>query len=98
MEHSLFDNDAIFLYNVPKGVSLKNKVSDRSVRVEYPDMQYLGLWHMPKTDAPYVCIEPWCSLPSREGEIAVFEEQEDLIRLPAGDTYQNVWTIQILTP
>jgi galactose mutarotase-like enzyme len=58
-------------------------------------MGYLGLWHWPRTDAPYICIEPWCSLPSFAGQIAVFEEQKDLISLPAGQIYRNIWTIEI---
>ena len=98
LRHDLFDEDAIILKNMDREITLRSRVSHRGVCLSYPDMSYLGIWHWPKTDAPYVCIEPWCSLPSREGEIAVFEEQEDLIRLPAGDTYRNVWTIQIRMP
>lgn len=56
---------------------------------------YLGLWHWPKTDAPYVCIEPWCSLPASENTITVFENQTDLIKLDPSNTYKNRWTIQI---
>lgn len=97
LRHDLFDRDAIVLGDVSHTVTLDTE-GGHGVTVRYPGMDYLGLWHMPKTDAPYVCIEPWCSLPSRKGAIAVFEEQEDLIRLPAGDTYRNVWTIQIHTP
>ena len=66
-----------------------------SITVRFPGMQYLGLWHWPKTDAPYVCIEPWCSLPADAGKITVFEEQSDLISLEPGKTYTNDWTITI---
>ena len=97
LRHDLFDQDAIVLGDVPHTVTLDAE-GGHGVTVRYPGMNYLGLWHMPKTDAPYVCIEPWCSLPSRQGAVAVFEEQADLIRLPAGETYRNVWTIQIHTP
>lgn len=53
------------------------------------------LWHMPGTDAPYMCIEPWCSLPPAQGEVAVLEEQEDLISLPSRKIYRNTWRIRI---
>ena len=66
-----------------------------SVTVRFPGMPYLGIWHMPHTDAPYVCIEPWCSLPSTQDKIAVFEEQPDLIKLEAGKTYENLWEIEL---
>jgi len=65
------------------------------VTVSFPDMPYLGVWHWPKKDAPYVCIEPWASLPSREGKTAVLEEQADLIRLDPGKTYVNTWMIAV---
>ena len=56
---------------------------------------YLDIWHWPKTDAPYVCIEPWRSLPARRGEIAVLEEQENLVCLECGKCYTNRWQIAI---
>ena len=65
-----------------------------SVTVAFPDMPYLGIWHWPKTDAPYVCIEPWVSLPAKHGEVTVFEKQSDLISLEPGDVYANRWTIR----
>ena len=95
LAHDLFDEDAIVLADMARAVTLEAEGDEHSVTVRYPGMQYLGLWHWPKTDAPYLCIEPWCSLPARaEGE-TVLEEQEDLIKLPGGETYRNVWTIEV---
>ena len=58
-------------------------------------MPYLGLWHMPGTDAPYICIEPWVSLPSEQDKVTVFEEQPDLITLEPGGQYENCWSISV---
>lgn len=95
LDHSLFDEDAIVLSDVSQSVTLEAEGDSRAVTVRYPGMQYLGIWHWPKKDAPYVCIEPWCSLPASADGITVMEEQKDLISLPAGETYRNVWTIEI---
>ena len=95
LSHDLFDDDAIVLRGMDREVTLEPKDGGRSVTVSYPDMPYLGIWHWPKTDAPYVCIEPWTSLPARCGQVTVLEAQEDLIRLDARGTYQNSWTIRI---
>lgn len=95
LSHDLFDEDAIVWKGMTDTITLETPGDSRSVTVRYPDMPYLGIWHMPKTDAPYVCIEPWRSLPSTQDEIAVFEEQEDLVKLESGQTYENVWTITI---
>ena len=95
LQHELFDDDAIVLHNMAHTVTLETEKDCHGVTVTYPDMPYLGIWHMPKTDAPYVCIEPWSSLPAKEGSITVLEEQQDLICLSGGKTYTNTWQIAI---
>lgn len=95
LDHALFDDDAIVLSGMAREVTLESPSGKRAVTVSFPDMPYLGIWHWPRTDAPYVCIEPWRSLPARKGKIAVFEQQEDLVSLDTGKTYTNTWTISI---
>ncbi len=95
LKHSLFDDDAIILQNMAREVTLKSHTSQRSITVSYPDMPYLGIWHWPKKDAPYVCIEPWTSLPGRSGVIEEISCRSDFIHLAPGKTYKNIWTITI---
>lgn len=95
LSHNMFDDDAIILYDTSKVVSLKNSKTDYKLTVSFKDMKYLGLWHMPKTDAPYICIEPWSSLPSREGIIETFEKQSNLLVLEKNKKYINNWSIEI---
>ena len=76
-------------------VTLKSAKTGRFVRVSYPEMAYLGIWHWPKTDAPYVCIEPWTSLPARQDVVEEFACKSDMIHLLPGRTYENTWTITI---
>lgn len=95
LRHDLFDDDAIVLTHMDRQVTLETEGDTHGVTVRFPQMQYLGIWHAPKKAAPYVCIEPWCSLPSAAGQVAVFEEQPDLISLQPGKSYQNRWSIQI---
>ena len=95
LTHGLFDEDAIILKNAAREVSLKSHVSSRSVTVSYPDMAYIGFWHWPQKDAPYVCIEPWTSLPGRDGILEEVTCRSDLIQLAPGRTYENIWTITI---
>lgn len=95
LRHSLFDDDAIVLKDMDRQVTLEAPDGAHSITVSFPQMPYLGLWHQPKTDAPYICIEPWCSLPSTHGRIADFEQQPDLLRLAPGETYRNHWSIAV---
>lgn len=95
LRHDLFDDDAIVLRGMVREVTLEAPGGKRSVTVSFPDMPYLGIWHWPKTGAPYVCIEPWSSLPSRHGKVTALEEKEDLIWLEPGKIYRNCWKILI---
>jgi len=93
LRHDLFDNDAIILTKMSPAVTLRSDKSTRQIRVEYPQMPFLGLWHMPRTQAPYLCIEPWLSLPSTADTITAIEDKDDLVRLLPGETYRNSWSI-----
>lgn len=95
LSHGMFDEDAIVLRNMSDKVTLKTDKGTRSVTVSYPSLPYLGLWHAPKTRAPYLCIEPWSSLPSRQGVVEELCYKSDLVRLGAGEEYKNTWSIQI---
>lgn len=95
LRHDLFDNDAIILGGMSKGVTLKSDKGKKSIHVTYPDMSYLGLWHWPKTDAPYICIEPWSSLPSRKGIVEDLAMQPGLVTLDANGEYYNRFVIEI---
>lgn len=96
LRHELFDDDAVVLQDAARAVTLKSDKGKHQIVVQYPDMRYIGFWHMPHTDAPYVCIEPWTSLPSRDGIIEDLETQPDLVGLESGKTYENRWSVSCL--
>ena len=93
--HELFDDDAIVLSGTPKTVILRSEKGSRGVRVRFPGMPYIGFWHAVKKPAPYVCIEPWSSLPSRQDVVEELSEQPGLIHLEGEGVYRNTWSIQI---
>lgn len=95
LRHDLFDHDAVVLKHADRTVRIASDKGTRSVTVSYPDFPYIGFWHRPESQAPYVCIEPWSSLPSRDGIVEEFSQQSDLIGLAAGSVYQNTWKIEI---
>ena len=95
LRHDLFEEDAVVLKNMSREVALRSRVSPHGVRVRCPDMPYLGLWHAPKTDAPYVCIEPWSSLPARQDVVEDLACRSDLIQLAPGRIYDNTWSITV---
>ena len=96
LRHNLFDNGAIILADVSQSVTLKSNNSKVAVRITYPDMPYLGIWHQSNTDSPYVCIEPWSSLPARNGIVEDLKTQPGLILLKSKCNYKNQWSIEII--
>ncbi len=95
LRHSLFDHDAIFLTEMCKAIELKSRKSGRKVRMTYPDMKFLGFWHKPNTEAPYICIEPWLSVPALDGKIDAMETKKEMMHLASKGVYENTITISI---
>lgn len=93
--HGMFDRDAVILKNFARTVTLSAGEGTRGLTLSCPKMRYLGVWHMPETDAPFVCLEPWTSLPSRQDVVEDLAQQNDLISLDAGQRYENRWTVTI---
>jgi galactose mutarotase-like enzyme len=93
LHHAMFNDDAIVLKGVAGWTRLASSKGSRAVTLIAPDLPVYGFWHMPKTDAPYICLEPWSSLPSRQDVVEDLETQEDLISLEAGKTYVTTWSL-----
>lgn len=86
LRHDLFDNDAIFLSRADSTVTLKSEKTKRFVKLVYPDMPYLGIWHKPLMEAPYVCIEPWCGMPGYDEVMEDIEKRPDMFRIQPGSS------------
>ncbi len=93
LKHELFDNDAIFLYNTPKKIKLYSKKGERSVTLEFGMMKYVGLWHATKKPAPYLCIEPWSSIPSKDGVVDDLLTKPEMIHLSPSYTHKRYFDI-----
>lgn len=89
LNHALFDNDAIVLSNAGNTVCLHSSKESHQITIDIHQIPYLALWHPPKTNAPFVCIEAWCSLPSRKGIVEDLEKQPSLHALSPGATYTS---------
>lgn len=95
IKHSMFDNDALFLSNMAKSVTLKSNKTDRFVKVTYPDMPHVGFWHNPNSRAKFICIEPWDGVPSIYGKIDDFATKPEFNHLDSGKTYVKHFDIEV---
>ena len=95
LSHRMFDNDAIFLTDVCDGVTLKSSRNNHFVHVAFNGMKCLGIWHKPKLEAPYVCIEPWTSCPVENGDVIDLRNKPWNMSLASGKTYKTSMSITI---
>lgn len=93
LDHGLFTVDAIVLKDMCPTVSIEAPGSHHKVTVSCPDFPYMGFWHKPNSQAPFVCVEPWATMPPVEGEARVYDECDGLIHLAPGGHYENSWTV-----
>ncbi len=94
LTHKLFDRDAVFLRNAGGQVTLESHRDAHFVTVSFPDLRYLGLWHTPRTNAPYLCLEPWSALPDREGRVEELSHKPDMICLQPQKSWHTTWQIR----
>ncbi len=93
--HDMFDNDAVILEGAGNEVTLKSDKTEKSITVKFPNMPFVGFWHAVKTDAPYVCIEPWENLPSVDGKVEKLTDKRNIGSLGAGETYNSTINITL---
>lgn len=82
LKHSLFDNDAYMLSGT--GGKAVIECGEDSVALSYGGMPYIGFWHMERTNADLLCIEPMTALPGREGVTEDWQTRPDVTLVPPG--------------
>ena len=90
----MFDEDIFFEMENDK-VQLKSKKNNNCLEVAFEDMTCLGLWHNDKSEAPFVCIEPWHGIPSTYGIVDDFATKQQMLKLNANKKYENTCVITI---
>lgn len=93
--HGLFDRDAVILSNTGHRAVIKSDKDTKSITVDYPDTRYCAVWHKVKMEVPFVCIEPWTSLPGCAGKVVELEGKADYNVLPGGRSREHHLDITI---
>jgi len=95
LNKSIFQEDAIILKDIKStSLSLKNKLNDKSIKVDFGEVPYLGIWS-PKRFGDFVCIEPWFGIPDKKNASGNLKEKEGVIELPQKSSYNWECTITI---
>lgn len=94
LRHDLFDHDAIILENSSGEVSVRCDKESRYVTMKYNEYPFIGFWHACKTDAPYVCLEPWSALPAIDGKIVELENKPHMIKIAPNANASKTFTLE----
>ncbi len=78
---SLIGDCGLFLSNTSGRVLLESPVGGKRVEIDCHGIPYVGIWRENSKNAGYICIEPWCGLPSFEGDLSDIETKNDMFRI-----------------
>lgn len=93
LNNNTFINDAIIYSNfTSQYISLKEKSSNKSIKVSLNGFPWLGLWS--KVGAKYVCIEPWCGHSDDINFNGNINQKEAIEKLDANNIWQRDYTIE----
>ncbi len=96
LNHQLFEKDALVLKRLnSEKVTLASRKSPLRIEVAFEGFPYLGIWSKPGGSAPFLCIEPWCGLASREGDSGELADKEGINELPPGQTFERTFTVTV---
>ncbi|MBI9103812.1 MAG: aldose 1-epimerase family protein [Spirochaetales bacterium] len=87
LTHELFDDGALIFRDLESSrLTMEKKDSTgKKITLEFPGFTHFGIWKKPKTDAPFICLEPWYGVDSTEGDPGEIENKEGIINLePSG--------------
>lgn len=91
---NLFDNDALVLLALKSRlVTLRSRKNNQSVRVDFTDFPFLGLWAKP--GAPFVCIEPWLGVADTSSALRSFDNKQGIQHVPANETFTAQYSITV---
>ena len=88
-----FATGSSFLCDMPNEITLKSRLSNRSLTLRYDGFSYLGFWKA--MGGAFICVEPWCSLPAYLGESTELYDKKDLMRAAPGETNVHEYSIEI---
>ncbi|TAH01810.1 MAG: aldose 1-epimerase family protein [Sphingobacteriales bacterium] len=94
LKPELFNADALVFKNLTsRKVTLKSTQHQKTIKVEFPHFNYLGLWAKP--GASFLCIEPWLGCADTEGVQIEFSKKEAIQEVAHGHVFETEFCVKI---
>ncbi|QJD97467.1 aldose 1-epimerase family protein [Mucilaginibacter robiniae] len=94
LTQGLFKDDALVFKNIQsKQITIKSKLHEHTLSVEYPHYKHLGIWAKP--DANFVCIEPWLGYADDATPATDISQKPAIQKLEPGHVFEAPYYISI---
>jgi galactose mutarotase-like enzyme len=94
LTRDMFAADALVFKNMTsRMVTIKSTKHNKTLSVEFPHFNYLGLWAKPGAD--FVCIEPWLGCADSAGEKKDIKHKENIQQVVMGHVFEASFFISI---
>jgi galactose mutarotase-like enzyme len=90
---ALFEDDALIWDPVASQSVTYGAAGGPSLRVDFPDTPYLGIWTKP--GAAFVCVEPWHGHADPAGFTGDFREKPGVFEVAAGEDWHCSMSITL---
>lgn len=94
LNYQLFENDALVFKSLQSKSLTILENSNPVLRVDFKDFPSLGIWT--KSNAPFLCIEPWFGYSDTEENFGNLFEKEGIQILDKKEIFKSKFSIEIL--
>ncbi|MBS1504316.1 MAG: aldose 1-epimerase family protein, partial [Bacteroidetes bacterium] len=94
LTRDMFLHDALVFKKLrSREVKIGSDKHEKTISVEFPHFNYLGIWAKPGAD--FVCIEPWLGCADSVGKHVDITKKEAIQRLKHGHVFEASFFISI---
>lgn len=94
LSYPLFEKDALVLkYLESIKIHLKSRKSSYCLTFRFRDFPFFGIWT--KTNAPFICLEPWCGIADSIDSTGNLIEKEGINSLEPGALFERSYSFDV---
>ncbi|MCK5825218.1 MAG: aldose 1-epimerase family protein [Ichthyobacteriaceae bacterium] len=96
LNYNTFSKDALIFENFKSNyITLKSNKSDLSFKMGIKDFPLLGIWTMPNTKAPYICIEPWYGVADNDNSNGDYASKKAIQKLEKQEVFNADYFFEV---
>jgi galactose mutarotase-like enzyme len=95
LNHKDYEHNALVFDSLrSSSLELRGPPGKRGLRFCWHGFRYLGIWTLANPKAPFICTEPWTSLPARSDEDCVFDNKHSILFAGPGESFSAWYEIE----